>query len=286
MSELWSPQRKFSTWRRLWVALAEAEAELGLPISQEQIAELKQHVDDIDFAAAERHERRLRHDVMAHVHAYGDVCPDGPADHPPGRDKLLRDRQHRPDPAPRGAGNGPRPAGGRDRRPGPLRPAVSGPALPGLHALPAGPADDGGQAGLPVGLRLRARPGRDRVPPGEPQGPRLEGHDRHAGQLPGPGRRRSREGPAAGRTDLPEDRLCGKLRRSPGRPIRGRSTRRSWPCCPAFRKARTRWPPTCGSWPIARRSKSRSRRSRSARRRWPTSGTPCGASGSARWPAS
>ena len=75
MSELWSPQRKFSTWRRLWVALAEAEAELGLPISPEQIAELKQHVDDIDFAAAQRHERRLRHDVMAHVHAYGDVCP-------------------------------------------------------------------------------------------------------------------------------------------------------------------------------------------------------------------
>jgi len=55
--------------------LAEAEAELGLPIRAEQIAELKQHVDDIDFAAAERHERRLRHDVMAHVYAYGDVCP-------------------------------------------------------------------------------------------------------------------------------------------------------------------------------------------------------------------
>jgi adenylosuccinate lyase len=75
MSSLWSPQRKFSTWRRLWVALAEAEAELGLNVSQEQIDELKQHVDDIDFAAAERHERRLRHDVMAHVHAYGDLCP-------------------------------------------------------------------------------------------------------------------------------------------------------------------------------------------------------------------
>jgi adenylosuccinate lyase len=75
MSELWGPQRKFSTWRRLWVALAEAEAELGLAVTPEQIAELKRHVDDIDFAAAERHERRLRHDVMAHVHAYGDVCP-------------------------------------------------------------------------------------------------------------------------------------------------------------------------------------------------------------------
>jgi len=75
MSRLWSPQRKFSTWRRLWVALAEAEAELGLPISAEQIAELKEHVDDIDFEAARQHEKRLRHDVMAHVHAYGDVCP-------------------------------------------------------------------------------------------------------------------------------------------------------------------------------------------------------------------
>ena len=75
MSEIWGPQRKFSTWRRLWVALAEAQAELGLAITPEQIAELKAHVDDIDFAAADEHERRLRHDVMAHVHAYGDQCP-------------------------------------------------------------------------------------------------------------------------------------------------------------------------------------------------------------------
>ncbi len=63
-------------WRRLWVALAEAEAELGLPITPRQIAELKRHVNDIDFEAAARCERRLRHDVMAHVHAYGEVCPE------------------------------------------------------------------------------------------------------------------------------------------------------------------------------------------------------------------
>jgi adenylosuccinate lyase len=75
MSRLWGPQRKFETWRRLWVMLAEAEAELGLPITSEQIAELKAHVEDIDFEAAARYERKLRHDVMAHVHAYGDVCP-------------------------------------------------------------------------------------------------------------------------------------------------------------------------------------------------------------------
>jgi adenylosuccinate lyase len=79
MSRLWSDRRKFSTWRRLWVILAEAQRELGLPISQEQIDELKAHVDDIDFAAAASHEKRLRHDVMAHVHAYGDVCPQARA---------------------------------------------------------------------------------------------------------------------------------------------------------------------------------------------------------------
>ncbi len=79
MSQLWSPQRKFSTWRRLWVALAEAESELGLPITAEQVEQLRQHVDDIDFGAAKAYEMRKRHDVMAHVAAYGDVCPDAKA---------------------------------------------------------------------------------------------------------------------------------------------------------------------------------------------------------------
>lgn len=82
MSYLWSDQKKFGTWRRLWVILAEAEQELGLPISDQQIAELRTHVDDIDFAAASRYERQFRHDVMAHVHAYQDVCPTaGPIIH-------------------------------------------------------------------------------------------------------------------------------------------------------------------------------------------------------------
>src|SRR3954467_7071161 len=75
MATLWGDQRKFSTWRRLWIALAEAEAELGLPITKEQIAELRAHTEDINFDAAEQYERKLRHDVMAHVHAYGDQCP-------------------------------------------------------------------------------------------------------------------------------------------------------------------------------------------------------------------
>ncbi len=76
MSRLWSPQSIHSTWRRLWVALAEAEHELGLPVTTTQIEQLRQAVDTIDFAAANRYERELRHDVMAHVHAYGDQCPD------------------------------------------------------------------------------------------------------------------------------------------------------------------------------------------------------------------
>src|SRR5262245_28982683 len=75
MAGLFGDKRRFGLWRRLWVVLAEAERELGLPISQEQLDELKAHVDDIDFNAAAAYERKLRHDVMAHVHAYGDVCP-------------------------------------------------------------------------------------------------------------------------------------------------------------------------------------------------------------------
>jgi adenylosuccinate lyase len=83
MAELWGAQRKFSTWRRLWVALAEAEHELGLRaddgvtprITPAQIEQLRAHIDDIDFARAELHERRRRHDVMAHIDTYGEACP-------------------------------------------------------------------------------------------------------------------------------------------------------------------------------------------------------------------
>ena len=79
MCRLWSPQVKHSTWRKLWVALAEAEAELGLPISPAQIDDLRSAVDDIDFELAAKHEKKLRHDVMAHVHTYGDRVPSARA---------------------------------------------------------------------------------------------------------------------------------------------------------------------------------------------------------------
>lgn len=83
MVELWSPQRRYGLWRRLWLALAEAQYELGLTaengvtprISPEQLAAMRAHLDDIDWERVASYERRFRHDVMAHIHAFGDVCP-------------------------------------------------------------------------------------------------------------------------------------------------------------------------------------------------------------------
>lgn len=75
MQYLFSPDKKFKTWRRLWIALAEAEKELGLEITDEQIAELKAHADDINYDVAKEREKQVRHDVMSHVYAYGVQCP-------------------------------------------------------------------------------------------------------------------------------------------------------------------------------------------------------------------
>lgn len=76
MKYIFSPDNKFRTWRKLWIALAEAEMELGLPITQEQIDELKAHADDINYDVAQEKEKEVRHDVMSHVHAYGVQCPN------------------------------------------------------------------------------------------------------------------------------------------------------------------------------------------------------------------
>ena len=75
MLYIFSADKKFSTWRRLWVALARAEMELGLPVTQEQVDELEAHITDIDYEKAAQWEKKLRHDVMAHVHTYGELCP-------------------------------------------------------------------------------------------------------------------------------------------------------------------------------------------------------------------
>ena len=75
MQYIFSQDKKFTTWRRLWIALAEAERELGLNITEEQIAELKEHVNDINYDVAVAREKEVRHDVMSHVYAYGVQCP-------------------------------------------------------------------------------------------------------------------------------------------------------------------------------------------------------------------
>ena len=75
MQYIFSPDKKFRTWRRLWIALAETEKELGLNITDEQIEELKSHADDINYDVAKEREKIVRHDVMSHVYAYGVQCP-------------------------------------------------------------------------------------------------------------------------------------------------------------------------------------------------------------------
>lgn len=76
MARLFSPRKRITTWRRIWLALAEAQHELGLEISGEQVKQLREALEDIDFDAAAAHEKTLRHDVMAHVHTYGEAAPD------------------------------------------------------------------------------------------------------------------------------------------------------------------------------------------------------------------
>ena len=76
MKYIFSPDKKFRTWRKLWIALAESEMELGLPITQEQIDELKAHAEDINYEVAQEREKLVRHDVMSHVYAYGVQCPN------------------------------------------------------------------------------------------------------------------------------------------------------------------------------------------------------------------
>lgn len=75
MAELFSPRRRAITWRRIWVALAETQHEMDLPVSAKQVAALRKRVDEVDLAAAATHERRVRHDVMAHLHAFADQAP-------------------------------------------------------------------------------------------------------------------------------------------------------------------------------------------------------------------
>ena len=126
MKRLFSDDWKFSTWRKLWVALAESEQALGLPITDEQLAELRAHIFDIDYEAAARHEHEVRHDVMAHVLTYGEACPKARGIiHLGATSCYVGDNC-------------------REKR----RAADAG-----LHPLPGRPANDRGQAGVSVDRR-------------------------------------------------------------------------------------------------------------------------------------
>ena len=185
MQRLWGEPHRIGLWRRLWLALAEAERELGLPITEEALAQMRAHLDDADLAAAARYERRFRHDVMAHVHAFADQAPAARpflhlgatsafvtdnADLIVMRDglRLLLGRVIAVLSALEGFAE-----------------RTAGMPVPRLHPLPAGAAHHSRQAGHAVDAGLRARrrgalpPARDAAPP------RLPGHDRDAGLLPG-----------------------------------------------------------------------------------------------------
>lgn len=161
MQYTFSDDNKFRTWRRLWIALAKAEQKQGLDITDEQIAELEAHKDDINYEEATAREKLVRHDVMSHVYAYGLQCPKAKGIIHLGatscyvgdntdviimreglqlvRKKLI----------------------GRAGQPGRFCRAVQGYALPGLHPLPARPADHRWQARYPVDERVLHGPAGD-----------------------------------------------------------------------------------------------------------------------------
>ena len=89
MQYIFSPDKKFRTWRKLWIALAETEKELGLDITEEQIEELKAHADDINYDVAKEREKVVRHDVMSHVYAYGKTVSECKRNHSSWCDFML-----------------------------------------------------------------------------------------------------------------------------------------------------------------------------------------------------
>ena len=168
MLHLFSPDMRFQTWRRLWTALARAQHQLGLPVTEEQVRQLEQHITDIDYDTARRREKEVRHDVMAHVYTYGKAAPlaagiihlgatscyvTDNADLILYRDGLVY---------------------------------LRGQLLAVMKNLSARPACHRGQAGRPVAPGPAVGPGGAGFCPGQPAFSGLPGHHRHRGQLHGP----------------------------------------------------------------------------------------------------
>ena len=279
MAELFGAQRKFSTWRRLWLELAEAEKQLGLDIKQGQIDQMARHLDDIDFEKAARYEKELRHDVMAHVHTFGDAAPKAaPIIHLGATSCYVTDNTDlilmR---------EGLRLLAGKLAAVIDLlgKFAAEHRALPTLaftHFQPAQLTTVGKRATLwaydfaldleEIEHRIATLLFRGVKGATGTQASFLELFDGDHAKVK---RLDKMVAEAIGfkTTSAP----------SPARPTRARSTRSSsmrWPWSPS---RPTRSATTCGCWRTSRRWKSRSRRTRSAPRRWPTSATRCAASG-------
>ncbi len=197
MQRLWGEPHRIGLWRRLWLALAEAERELGLDIPDAALAEMRAHLDDVDLEAAAALRARFRHDVMAHVHDFGDQAPAArPIIHLGATSAFVTDNADL-----LVMREGLRLLLGRllavlESLRG-VRRTARRPALPGLHPLPAGPAHHRRQARD----ALDAGPGHRRrgaLPPDrDPAAPGLQGHHRHPGLLPRAVQGRSREGARA-----------------------------------------------------------------------------------------
>ncbi len=211
MARIFSSRHRFSTWRHLWISLAECERELGLPITAEQIAALKAVENDVDLDRVAEIERRTRHDVVAHIRHYAEqadrVHPGaGGILHLGATSAFITDntdvlliREALELLAGRLAATAP-----RARR---LRPANAGHSHARLHALPARPAHHRGQAGLPVAPGLPHGPRGGAPPARHPALPRGQGDDRHPGLLPHPLSGRRRQGARARPAVRPPDRL-------------------------------------------------------------------------------
>ena len=183
MAQWWGPERRFQTWRSLWIALAESEKELGLPISEAQIEQLRAFRDQLNLDVAKEYERVRRHDVMAHVEAYGDQCPDAkPIIHLGATSCFVTDNADLI--LIRGALQmvAKRLAATIDAL-GRFADRASCPALPRLHPPATSPANNNRQAMLTLGVRLGSRSSRNRAPSGTAAGEKCQRDDRHPSQF-------------------------------------------------------------------------------------------------------
>ena len=185
MQFLFSPDMKFRTWRRLWIALAETEKELGLGITEEQIQEMKAHQDDINYEVAKEREKLVRHDVMSHVYAFGVQCPKAkPIIHLGATSCYVGDNTDMIIMA-EALRLVKKKTGERHCAAGGVREKVQRSSYPCLYAFSAGAAYHGRQTGDSLGAGVSDGSGRSGLCAFHFEASRFQRNHRHAGQLSG-----------------------------------------------------------------------------------------------------